>query len=375
MKKVHIVDTTLRDGEQAPGVAFTLEEKVEIAKALDEAGVHCIEAGIPAMGGEELESIKEIVRLNLNAEIIAWNRGNIDDIKASVECNVDRVHISLPVSDVHIDHKLRKSRNWVLKKLKESIDFARSFGMKVSVGAEDATRADWEFFITFVEECNRLGVERLRYCDTIGILDPMTSHNNIAELRTYTDMELEIHTHNDFGMATANAFTAVQAGAKFVDTTVLGLGERAGNAALEELVMGLKHIEGIDMGMHLDRLTGLANMVARYAKKDISSSKAIVGSEVFYHESGIHADGVAKLPQNYEPFMPEEVGLKRELVIGKHSGSSVIEDKLADYGVKLDTRKAKKILSKVREAAISKKDAITNDELFQIYRRMYEIHR
>lgn len=375
MKKVHIVDTTLRDGEQAPGVAFTLEEKVDIARALDEAGVHCIEAGIPAMGGEELESIKEIVRLNLNAEIIAWNRGNIDDIKASVECNVDRVHISLPVSDVHIDHKLRKSRNWVLKKLQESVDFARSFGVKVSVGAEDATRADWEFFITFVEECNRLGVDRLRYCDTIGILDPMTSHNNIAELRTYTDMDIEMHTHNDFGMATANAFTAVQAGAKFVDTTVLGLGERAGNAALEELVMGLKHIEGIDMGMRLDRLTGLAGMVSRYAGKTISSSKAIVGSEVFYHESGIHADGVAKLPQNYEPFTPEEVGLTRKLVIGKHSGSSVIEDKLAGYGIKLDARKAKKILSKVRETAISKKDAISNDELFQIYRRMYEIHR
>lgn len=375
MKKVYIVDTTLRDGEQAPGVAFTMEEKIDIAKALDEAGVHGIEAGIPAMGGEELESIKEIAKLNLNAEIIAWNRGNIEDIQTSLECDVDRIHISLPVSDIHIDHKLKKNREWVLKKLRETVSFARSHGVMVSVGAEDATRADWEFLIAFVEECNNLGVDRLRYCDTIGILEPMVSHNNIVELRTYTDMEIEMHTHNDFGMAVANAFTAVQAGARYIDTTVLGLGERAGNAALEELVMGLKHIEGIDMGIKLNKLSGLAAMVAKYAKKDISSSKAIVGSEVFYHESGIHADGVVKLPQNYEPFTPEEVGLKRELVIGKHSGRSAIEDKLAGYGVKLDMKKAKKLLSKVREAAIIKKDIISNDELFQIYKLMYEIHR
>ncbi len=367
MKKVYIVDTTLRDGEQAPGVAFTLDEKVEIATELDNAGIHCIEVGIPAMGGEELASIKEIVRLNLKAEIIAWNRGNIGDIKSSVSCDVGRVHISLPVSDVHIDHKLKKSRDWVIKQLRDSVSYARSFGIKVSVGAEDATRADWDFFVTFVEECNRLGVDRLRYCDTIGILDPTMSRDNIEELRTYTDMDIEIHTHNDFGMATANAFTAIQGGAGYVDTTVLGLGERAGNAALEELVMGLKHIEGIDMGIKLDRLPILAAMVSKYARKSISQSKAIVGKEVFYHESGIHTDGVAKLPQNYEPFTPEEVGLKRNLVVGKHSGRAVLQQKLSDYGIKLNSKKADSLLSKVREAAIHKKGSISSKELLQLY--------
>jgi homocitrate synthase NifV len=367
MKKVYIVDTTLRDGEQAPGVAFTLDEKVKIATELDNAGIHCIEVGIPAMGGEELASIKEIVRLKLNAEIIAWNRGNINDIKSSVNCDVGRVHISLPVSDVHIDHKLKKNRDWVIKQLRDSVSYAKSCGMKVSVGAEDATRADWEFFITFVEECNRLGVNRLRYCDTIGILDPTMSRDNIEELRTYTDMDIEIHTHNDFGMATANAFTAIQGGARFVDTTVLGLGERAGNAALEELVMGLKHIEGIDMGIKLDRLPILAAMVSKYARKSISQSKAIVGKEVFYHESGIHTDGVAKLPQNYEPFTPEEVGLKRSLVVGKHSGRAVLQQKLLHYGIKLNLKKADSLLIKVREAAIHKKGSISSKELLQLY--------
>jgi len=246
---VLIDDTTLRDGEQTAGVVFSNEEKIRIAQLLDEIGVHQIEVGIPAMGGDEKETIKKIVDLGLRASILGWNRAVVGDIQHSIDCGVDAVAVSISASDIHIEHKLRKSRLWVLDSIKKSVDFAKGHNLYVSVNAEDASRASLEFLVEFAQVAKETGADRLRFCDTLGILDPFETFRVIKFLKDEVGIELEMHTHNDFGMATANALAGIKAGAKYVNTTVNGLGERAGNAALEEVVMALKYIGRVDLGL------------------------------------------------------------------------------------------------------------------------------
>jgi len=241
MSPVRIVDTTLRDGEQAPGVVFSKENKICIAVLLDQVGVFEIEAGTPAMGTFECEALEEILALNLNCRVSTWNRALIGDIQTSLDCGSRRIHISLPVSDIQIQYKLQKDRSWVLNKLQETVSFARDAGAFVSVGAEDASRADFNFLIKFACLARELGVERLRYADTVGTLNPFTSYNNVQRLMSESGINIEFHAHNDFGMATANTLAGVEAGAQFVSTTVSGLGERAGNCSLEAIVSVLDH--------------------------------------------------------------------------------------------------------------------------------------
>lgn len=367
MDAVLIDDTTLRDGEQTAGVVFAKAEKMHIAKVLSEIGVHQIEAGIPAMGGDELEAVKAIVRMELPCSIMAWNRPVIADIQASLDCGVDAVAISISASDIHIKTKLGKSREWVLDSLERAIDYAKSRGVYVSVNAEDASRADWEFLLRFAVTARNAGADRLRYCDTLGTLEPFRAHREIRDLIQATGLDLEMHTHNDFGMATANALAGVRAGARYVNTTVNGLGERAGNAALEEVVMAMKHVEGIDTGIITTRLRELAEYVASASGRHVPIWKPVVGTNVFAHESGIHADGVIKNPRNYEVFSPEEVGLTRQLVVGKHSGSATLVHKFREFGIELTEEEASAMLVSVRAMAVQLKRALFDKELMYIY--------
>lgn len=261
MKHVYFVDTTLRDGEQAPGVAFTIGEKVQIAKMLDSLGIGHIEAGIPAMGPTEEEAIKEIAGLGLKAVISTWNRVNISDIKASLACGVKHIHVSAPVSDIHIESKLGKSRGWVIESMKRAVCYAIEHGCRVTVGAEDASRADPEFLIRFIVHARREGAERLRFADTVGVLEPFRTKQIIGMLNENTGMDIEFHGHNDFGMATANTFAAFKAGARFLSTTIGGLGERAGNCSFEEILAVLKQHEGIDLNVNDDLLTSTLNYI------------------------------------------------------------------------------------------------------------------
>ncbi|KPU45698.1 2-isopropylmalate synthase [Oxobacter pfennigii] len=224
-----IVDTTLRDGEQKAGIAYEAEEKIKIAKHLDSMGIYQIEAGIPAMGGEEKQSIKEIMKLGLNSKISAWNRLNIEDIRHSMDCGVDIIHISAPASDMHIIQKLRKSRGWVISQLSQCIEFIKREGFKVSVGMEDATRADFIFIAEILSLCENKGVEMIRYADTLGISTPSMIFPEIKKIKQLFDVNIEIHAHNDFGMAIANSAAAAAAGAEYIDCTLGGIGERAGN--------------------------------------------------------------------------------------------------------------------------------------------------
>ncbi len=365
---VRIDDTTLRDGEQTAGVVFANEEKLHIAKLLDQLGVDQIEAGIAAMGGDELKTLKNIVKLDLRTSVLGWNRAVIDDIKKSIDCGVDAVAISIAVSKIHIETKLKKDRQWVLDSIKKSVDYAKSRDVYVSVNAEDGSRADLDFLVEFGLNARDVGADRLRFCDTIGILDPFQTFNVIQHLvEECGGLEIEMHTHNDFGMATANALAGIKAGARWVNATVNGLGERAGNAALEEVIMALKYIGDVDLGYHTEMLRELSEYVALASARQIPVWKAIVGTNVFAHESGIHADGVLKNPKTYEAFAPEEVGLQRQLVLGKHSGSASILAKFREYGTELSEEEARDILVEVRRMAVRLKRALFDKELVYIY--------
>ncbi|NLI13431.1 homocitrate synthase [Pelotomaculum propionicicum] len=273
MGNLKFADTTLRDGEQAPGVAFTVGEKVQIAKMLDSLGIEYIEAGIPAMGPPEDEAIKEILDLGLKAVISTWNRANISDIKASLACGAKHIHVSAPVSDIQIKTKLCKNRTWVVENMKRAVCYALEQGCSVTVGAEDASRADLEFLIEFTVQARREGAERLRFADTIGILEPFRTKQIIGMLLENTGMDIEFHGHNDFGMATANTFAAFKAGARFLSTTLGGLGERAGNCSFEEILAVLKQHEGIDLNVNDEMLTDTLNYLNVASGRSEFSSK------------------------------------------------------------------------------------------------------
>lgn len=365
---VTIDDTTLRDGEQTAGVVFSRREKLAIARLLDQVGVQEIECRIPAMGEDEQDSIRALVEMELSARLITWNRALIPEIQASIECGIKAVDISLSVSDQMIAKKLKKDRTAVKEQLKVALGFAKQHDLYVSVGGEDASRADLGFLVELLQITRELGGDRFRFCDTLGIMDPFTMYDKVAWLRAAVpEVEIEVHTHNDLGMATANAIAGIRAGARFVNTTVNGLGERAGNAALEEVVMGLKHACGIETGIDTHRFRELSLMVAKASRRELPSWKAVVGERVFAHESGLHADGVLKDPHNYEGFDPAEVGLVRQIVVGKHSGASGMIERYRSLGIVLSRDDAGLLLPVVRHEALRRKRDLNDRELMNIY--------
>jgi homocitrate synthase NifV len=366
-RKIYIVDTTLRDGEQTAGVVFANREKIQIARMLDEIGVDEIEAGTPVMGGDEKEAITAIAKLGLNARIMAWNRAVIKDIQESLRCGVDAVAISIATSDMHIKDKLHSTREEVLEKMVKAVEYAKKEGVYVSANAEDASRSDEEYLIQFIKAAKEAGADRVRYCDTVGIMTPLEIYDRIKRIRQAVDIDIEMHTHDDFGMATANAITGVSAGATHVGVTVNGLGERAGNAALEEVVMALKHLLGFDMKQDTKKFRELCEYVAKASGRDLPSWKAIVGTSIFTHESGIHADGAIKNPRTYEVFDPDDVGLTRRFVIGKHSGTASIKKKLGEYNIFIEDDLANIILESVRKTSVELKRPLTDMELLNLY--------
>ncbi|MEN9217373.1 MAG: homocitrate synthase [Gloeomargarita sp. DG_2_bins_126] len=363
---IWINDTTLRDGEQAAGVAFSVAEKLAIAQLLDQVGIPELEVGIPVMGGDEAEAIQALVALNLNAQLIGWNRCKIADLEASRACGLRRVHISVPVSDVQIAVKFHHNRWAMLMELKNCIEFAKSHGLFVAVGGEDSSRADPEFLLEVARSAQSWGAERFRFCDTVGRLDPFTTYQQVQRLTAVLDIPVEMHTHNDLGMATANALAGIKAGARSVNTTVNGLGERAGNAALEEVVMALKEVYGIKLGIHTQRFGELSHIVAQAANCPPFFCKPVVGANIFSHESGIHVHGILSNADTYEPYPPERVGRQRQFVIGKHSGTHLIVYLLQQVGIPVTRAQAQEILAIVRHRATERKGGLSVAELIDI---------
>jgi len=374
-RKIRFVDTTLRDGEQTAGVVFANHEKLEIASMLDELGIDQLEVGTPVMGGDEKEAIKDIAKAGLSASIMAWNRANMEDVKEAIDCGVDAVAISISTSDIHIKNKLKKSREWVLEQMAKTAEFAKSQGVYVSVNAEDASRTDMDFLVKFAQQAKRAGADRLRFCDTLGILSPFKTAEMVGELVDKTGIDVEMHTHNDLGMATANALAGIEAGASYAGVTVNGLGERAGNAPLEEVAMALKYAMGCSVDIKVPLLKEICEYVAKASARPISVNKTIVGENIFAHESGIHVDGVIKDPTTYEFLDPVELGLKRKIIIGKHSGTASIKARLKEYGILADEGLAKKILDEVRSMAVALKRPLLDRELISIYKNLLNMDR
>lgn len=348
MERLWIIDTTLRDGEQAAGVMFSEEQKVNLAIALDDLGVDAIEAGIPAMGEKEIETIRKINQLNLSSEIWVWNRMTIEDIQASLKTGVKNVHITVPASDIHIHKKLGITKSELLDKMEYVIRYAVDSGCIVSIGGEDASRANLDFLILLYQRAVKAGAIRVRYADTTGCLDPFKTYEIISQISNSINAPIDFHGHNDLGMGTANALGAFKAGAGYISCSVNGLGERAGNTALEEIVSSIRYTTGCSDRISMDRIMPVSHMVEQYSGRALHLSKPIVGKEAFSHEAGIHVDGLLKDTLTYEEIAPELFGRQRKIVLGKHSGRSGIKYHYWKKGIQLSESEIECILKDLR---------------------------
>ncbi len=361
-----INDTTLRDGEQTPFVAFNLKEKLQIARLLYEAGADELEVGIPAMGKKEQDDLKEILALNLPIPIMSWNRATMSDLEASLKCGLKAVDLSIPVSDILIDIKFGGDKIRLLKQLEEVILQAKKENLFVCIGGEDSSRANNSFLKEIMTLGKELGANRFRYCDTVGILTPYKTYENIKDLCSSNLLDIEMHTHNDFGMATANAIAGYEAGAYSSNTTVIGIGERAGNASFEQVLMSLRLL-GKEININSKALKSLIKTVSSASNRRVDTNLPIVGKNIFSHESGIHVNGMMKSKNAYEPFNPEELGLKRSFPIGKHSGSSTLIYHLKSIGIEPNMQIVQELLPKIREIVTNRKKVLSTNELKELY--------
>lgn len=363
-----INDTTLRDGEQAPYVAFNTEEKLRIATLLEACGANELEVGIPAMGKREQEDIKALLDLGLDARMMTWNRARMGDLEASLSCGVKAVDLSIPVSDILIDVKFGGNRQKMLKELEKVIRLAKQEGLFVCIGGEDSSRGSSAFIKEVLQLGHDLGADRFRYCDTVGVMTPTQTFETIKELTTLDLLPIEMHTHNDFGLANANALSGIDAGAVSLNTTVIGLGERAGNASFEQIAMALKHLYGEKRPIESSAMRTLVQTVSEAAGITLSPNAPIMGANIFAHESGVHADGMMKNSKAYEPFDAEEVGSTRAFPIGKHSGTGTILYHLKQLGITAEKSALYALLPRIREIVTSRKQVLERIELETLYR-------
>ena len=366
--RIRIFDTTLRDGEQTPGVSLSPEQKLAIAKKLDELGVDAMEAGFPVISNGEKTAVKMIADANLSAEICGLTRCSKKDIDAAIDCGLNYIHTFIATSDIHLQYKLKMSREDVLAKAIEAVEYGKSRGLQVEFSAEDATRTDREFLKKVFGEVAKAGADRIDIPDTVGYSTPQYMAEITKDAVEVTKLPVSVHCHDDFGLAVANAISGIQAGASCAHVTINGIGERAGNASLEEFVMALKCLqfdEKRETGIKTELLYETSRFVSKLVGITVQPNKAIVGENAFGHESGIHTHGVLSNPLTYEPIGPELVGRTRWLQVGKHAGIHGMNAMLAEYGIEPNNEQAIQILDKIKNIGDQGKH-VTDVELVAI---------
>ena len=348
---MRFLDTTLRDGEQTPGVALRPEEKLIIAMKLEDLGVDSIEAGYPSVSEGEFKSVKMISKEVTESEVIALSRSNKADIDKAIDADVRAVHLFIATSDIHMRYKLRMSRSQVIETAVNAVEYAKSHGLTVEFSAEDATRSDLDFLINVFQSVVDAGADRLDIADTVGVMWPsrIMSLVRLIKSRVRGNYLLSVHCHDDFGMAVANSVAAIEAGADQAHGTVNGVGERAGNAALEEIASAVKFLLGYNTGIRFNKIKEVSDTVSRFFKIPVPPNKAIVGVNAFSHESGIHVHGILNNPLTYEPIDPTVVGMNRRIVLGKHSGRHSVEYALKMMGIEPSNELVTRILRRIKE--------------------------
>jgi len=368
-----ILDTTLRDGEQTPGVSLTTESKLLIAKKIDSLGVDIIEAGSAITSDGERSSIRKIAQEGLNAEICSYCRIRKEDIDAALTCDVDSIHLVVPVSDLHIQAKLKKDRETVRQMAIEMTEYAKSHGLIVELSGEDASRADFDYLKSVYNAGIDAGADRLCFCDTVGILTPERSHDIFSDLSKLR-VPVSVHCHNDFGMATANTVAALRAGAGEAHVTINGIGERAGNTSLEEVVMVLYSLYKLETKIDLKGLYTTSHLVSRLCGIPVAPNKAIVGGNAFTHEAGIHVHGLLANTSTYEPITPELVGRERRIVLGKHAGRSSVVLALKEMGISVTEKQIDNIVERMKEMG-DKGKRVTDADLLTIAETVLGIYQ
>ena len=354
-ERVKVLDTTLRDGEQTPNVALSIDDKLKIAQALDELGVDIIEAGFAVNSEGEAEAVKKIAGAGLKSEVCSLCRASTQDIDAALACDVDSVHIFLATSKVHLEKKLKITQQEAVEKAVAAVQYAKQHGLVAEFSCEDATRTELSFLNVVHKAVEDAGVDRIDIPDTVGVMTPQAMMQFVSEIKKTTKVPLAVHCHDDFGMSVANSLAGVLGGAEEVHVTVNGLGERAGNAALEEVVMGLQAFYGLKTRINTRKMAFVSRLVSQLTGIAVQPNKAIVGENAFSHEAGIHVHGVLSESSTYEPMRPEIVGKERTLVVGKHSGVHAVQNKLKEYGLDLAPEQMKEVVVRVKKYAESGK--------------------
>ncbi len=348
-RRIRIFDTTLRDGEQTPGVSLTADDKMEIARQLSQLGVDIIEAGFPSSSDGERKVVRDIAKAGLTSEVCALSRATKGDLDAAIDCGVSLVHVFIPTSPVQMKYAVNLTPEQVLSSAVESIRYVKQHGLKCEFSPMDATRSDLPFLRQVCRAAQDAGMDSLNVPDTVGIMIPKTTIKLIEELKTVVSVPISIHCHDDFGMAVANSLAAVEAGASQVHVAVNGLGERAGNASLEEVVMALHEIYKYKTGVNARLIYSTSRMVAALTGITVQANKAIVGENAFAHESGIHTRGITEKPLTFEPIKPELVGRTRKLVAGKLAGTRGIKAELEEIGIHPTEEQLKEIVQRVKD--------------------------
>ena len=365
-----IHDSTLREGEQTPGVVFTLEDRIKIAELLSDIGIDCIEVGFPASSEIEKNEVKRVVDLGFGPTIYGFARAVKSDIDAVIDCNCDGVVISFPPSDIHITYKLRTTREKYLEQAMEIVEYSKRHGLSVIYSAEDSTRCELSWLLNVFKEVTDAGVDVLRVVDTLGCITPTAMHYLIRKIRESFNKPIEVHCHNDHGLALANVLAAYESGATRFSTSILGLGERAGIAATEELIVALNNFYEVDK-YETEKLSKVCNVVADIAKIKIWPAKPIVGRNVFTHASGIHQDAVLKNPMAYECFPPEMVGQKRRFLLSRISGRAAVKAKLKEYGIEASDEDVEKVTHKLKEVSAKRRSALSDEEFLDMVKEYF----